>query len=599
MTILWYFLKPYPKLTVAIVFLSFMTSFFDGFNVVLLFSILNTMMLNLGAKTSVVGGKIGFILKIIPLNDPFIAACLLLMLSILLKNLSSYSMSVLSAQGGAKIWYNAQKNIFLKCIYADYSYFLNHKHGEIVYRGFNVPASIDSLLVYIPQILTEVLKIIIIGAVLVNISPYVCVVLVLIGTAYYYFTKQVARKISYNLGSGRMMASEKQNILLSEGVSGIRQIKVYGSENRWVGEYDKAMKEYFRLYIADRRTTPLPGHLLETLTMMSLALILIIFKVVNPTNFMYFIPVLGAFAYAFQKIMPSLMNLGNLRIQIMGILPLIELLYETLNSETRSIKDGSKEFAAFKKEIKLERLTFSYPGRKEVLKNVSISFKKGTTTAIVGASGAGKSTIADLLIRLFVPNDGKIMIDDVDLREYQISTWLSKIGFVTQDTFIFHASIKENIAFGLKASDEEVRQAAKEANAHDFIMEFPQGYETIVGDRGMKMSGGQRQRLAIARALVRKPEILLLDEATSSLDNVSEAVVQSEINQISQNRTVIMIAHRLSTIINADKIIVLEAGGVLEEGTHRELIDRKGTYWKLYNQQDNSPVINTLKELHQ
>jgi len=271
----------------------------------------------------------------------------------------------------------------------------------------------------------------------------------------------------------------------------------------------------------------------------------------------------------------------------MSSLPNCDIVYSTL-SKPDDIKDGEKEVRSFTSNIQFDNVTFTHKGRSKTIENVSITFEKGKTTAIVGPSGSGKTTIVDLSLHLFDPDKGQIKIDGVNLREYKSSSWLTKIGFVGQDTFIFHSSVKNNITFGSgRYSDEEIIKAAKSANAHDFILEFPQGYDTIVGERGMKLSGGQKQRIAIARAIIKKPAILILDEATSALDNISEASVQEAIEKISEDRTVIVIAHRLSTIINADKIVVLEDGRVMEEGTYEELMKRKGVYWSLYKTQKN------------
>ncbi|MBI4596078.1 MAG: ATP-binding cassette domain-containing protein, partial [Candidatus Tectomicrobia bacterium] len=236
-----------------------------------------------------------------------------------------------------------------------------------------------------------------------------------------------------------------------------------------------------------------------------------------------------------------------------------------------------------------DNVTFAYKGRGKVLEDVSITFEKRKTTAIVGRSGSGKTTIINLLLRLFDVDKGEIRIDGLNIKQYKSASWLDKIGYVSQDTFVFNDTIKNNIAFGSQYPDEEVIRASKYANAHNFITELPDGYDTLVGDRGMKLSGGQRQRIAVARAMIRDPEILIFDEATNALDNISEAAVQKAIEEISKDHTVIVIAHRLSTIINADKIVVLGDGQVLEEGIHQELIAKGGPYTELYRSQ---PTFN-------
>ena len=244
--------------------------------------------------------------------------------------------------------------------------------------------------------------------------------------------------------------------------------------------------------------------------------------------------------------------------------------------------DGTRDLDSFKRAILFEDVSFTYKGRDTLLKRVNVAFEKGKVTAIVGPSGAGKTTIINLILGLFEPTEGRITLDGVPLRDYKQEAWLSKIGFVSQEPFIYHSTVADNITFGRNGhSMESIVKAATTANAQGFISELPHGYDTLVGERGMKLSGGQQQRIAIARAVLDEPELLIFDEATSSLDTVSERLVQDAIDNVSKNRTVITIAHRLSTISYADKIIVLDHGRIAEEGNHQELLKRQGHYSRL------------------
>ena len=237
-------------------------------------------------------------------------------------------------------------------------------------------------------------------------------------------------------------------------------------------------------------------------------------------------------------------------------------------------------------EVRFDDITFAYPGRPTVLKQISLQVAAGTTIGIVGATGSGKTTLVKLLLRFYDWQNGRILIDGVDIRDLNLGDLRRCIGWVSQEVFLFHGTVAENIGYGsFAATHEDIIQAAKLVEAHDFIQELPQGYDTIVGERGQKLSGGQRQRIAIARAVLKDPPILVLDEATSAVDNETEAAIQKSLAKITQNRTTIAIAHRLSTIRQADCIYVMEAGQIVEQGTHGELLARNGRYAKLWRVQ--------------
>jgi subfamily B ATP-binding cassette protein MsbA len=249
-------------------------------------------------------------------------------------------------------------------------------------------------------------------------------------------------------------------------------------------------------------------------------------------------------------------------------------------------ENGYRKFRGLEREIVFDGVDFAYNPDSLVLKNINLSIKCGEMVALVGASGAGKTTLADLLPRFYDPTGGKILVDGVDLRSLEIDSWRSKMSVVSQDTFIFNTSVRENIAYGLDDVPEDmVIEAAKQANALEFIQGLSDGFDSVLGDRGLLLSGGQRQRIAIARALLRNPQILILDEATSALDSITERLIQESIEQLAVGRTVIAIAHRLSTIARADKIVVLEKGQIVEEGTYQELLDKKEQFWQYHQMQ--------------
>jgi ABC-type multidrug transport system fused ATPase/permease subunit len=294
--------------------------------------------------------------------------------------------------------------------------------------------------------------------------------------------------------------------------------------------------------------------------------------------------------------------------QLQKTLGATQSVREILRSEGENVELKPIEIESqyeLKGNVRFEHVAFSYPSRKDiiVLNDLSLAAGNGEQVAIVGPSGAGKSTIASLLLHFYEPDSGTIYFDERPAREFPLSQLRRQMAFVPQDVMLFGGSIKENIAYGKPgATDEEIIVAAKNANAHEFVKNFPEQYDTIVGERGIKLSGGQRQRIAIARGILKDPAILILDEATSSLDSESEQLVQEALENLMKGRTSFVIAHRLSTIRNADKIVLIDKGIVSEAGTHAELMNLNGLYRKLNDMQfdfdlvGESPAIEELKE---
>ena len=231
-------------------------------------------------------------------------------------------------------------------------------------------------------------------------------------------------------------------------------------------------------------------------------------------------------------------------------------------------------------------VNFGYESRQKVLQDITLTIEAGKTTALVGSSGAGKTTLSDLILRFYDPTNGEVLIDNVNLQKFRISSLRSKIAVVSQDTFIFNTSVRDNIAYPHQnITEEAILEAASQANALEFIQQLPEGFDTLLGDRGVRLSGGQRQRIAIARALLSQPDIFILDEATSALDSVTERLIQESLEKLCLGKTVVTIAHRLSTIIRADKVVVLEKGRIVEQGSYQELLQKRGKLWKYHQMQ--------------
>ena len=588
--IIWFFLKPYKLRVVALFILASAVGFLETATAAAIYPVVS---LGLNIETGQDNALLSLISKVAessPLQDKFISYCILVIILAIMvfivKALNVYFSVHLSTTAVTRM----KEMVFKKQVGADYQYFLDEKQGGLVYTTVVAAREIETLIISISKILSEAILMLSLFILLFSMNWKGAILVALIAGGYYLVTQYIGIKVSYPTGAGRVKTGTSEHVILNELLNGIKQIKVSVMESDWIKRFETAVRQYYSYLRKGRVWNEIPGHSLWVLLFSLLAIVAIILRTQNPTGFTPLVPLFGTFAFAMLRLLAPISNLGQLRMQIMVALPNAELTYSTLHKQFDTIKDGDRELKAFTRNIQLDHVYFTHKGRSITIEDVSMTLEKGKITAIVGPSGAGKTTIVDLILRLFDPDRGEIKVDGVNLRDYKLLSWLSRIGLVSQDTFVFHDSVKNNITLGIDGySEEQIVQAAKGANAHDFILEFPQGYDTVVGERGMKLSGGQKQRIAIARAVLKKPEILILDEATSALDEIAQALVQKAIDKISKERTVIVVAHRLSTIINADKIVVLENGQVMEEGTHRQLMDRKGAYRDLYKSQENVP----------
>jgi subfamily B ATP-binding cassette protein MsbA len=377
--------------------------------------------------------------------------------------------------------------------------------------------------------------------------------------------------------------------LMEETLSGLRIIKAFNAEGKMEDRFAEENETYRRIQnrLMRRRSLAHPmSEFLGTIVIVIIlwfggSLVLGESAALTPEVFISYIAL-------FYCIINPAKNLTNAYYNIQKGLAAMERIDVILEAES-SIREPEqpKELKEFREQIEYKGVTFSYNESKQVLKGINLVIPKGKTVALVGQSGSGKSTFVDLLPRFYDVQQGSITIDGQDIRELSFFNLREFMGNVNQDPILFNDTIYNNIAFGVEhATQEEVEQAARIANAHDFIMQTEQGYQTVIGDRGGKLSGGQRQRLSIARAVLKNPPIMILDEATSALDTESEKLVQEALDNLMKNRTSIVIAHRLSTIKNADLICVFHEGEIVERGTHEELLAQKGIYTKLYQMQN-------------
>jgi subfamily B ATP-binding cassette protein MsbA len=374
---------------------------------------------------------------------------------------------------------------------------------------------------------------------------------------------------------------------LQETVSGIRIVKASGAEE-WENERFRGLTR--RHYKALTRNERWRQFFAPATEMISASAVLALLWYgsylvldegsLSPADFLTALLLAG-------KMMSPVKFLGNFPAMVQPGLAAGERAFELLDAPAEIVDtETAKPVRSFDRAIRYEEVTFAYGTGDPVLRDVSLEIRPGEVVALVGPSGAGKSTLADLLPRFHDPTGGRITLDGTDLRDLKVRDLRGLLGIVTQETILFHDTVRANIAYGnADATDAQVEEAARAANAHEFISEMPEGYATVLGERGVRLSGGQRQRIAIARALLRNPPILILDEATSALDTESERLVQQAIDELMHDRTVLVIAHRLSTIRQADQILVLDAGRVVQRGSHESLLEQGGLYERLHEMQ--------------
>jgi subfamily B ATP-binding cassette protein MsbA len=512
--------------------------------------------------------------------------CKLIAVVFLFKNIFRYFAIVLMGPVRKGVVTDIRSSIFDKLLVLPLSFFSDERKGDLMGRITADVVEVESGILELIETIVKEPFVIIISLVTVfsintklalfTLGPVLIVVLLVgaIGRTLKKKSLAVQNKLGDTLS------------IIDEAISGLRIIQAFNAEkyqsNKFKKEHNAWKRLSIRLIWRNGLASPLTEFLLITVlaTLLWYGGYLVFSGELEASKFFVFIGM-------FYNIVAPTKSLSSAFYSVQRGLGAVERIDKILDAEISiAEKPDAKSISTFTQSVHYQDISFTYDGQFEVLKKVNLEIPKGNIVALVGLSGAGKTTLADLLPRFHDVTGGQILIDNIDIRDYKLKELRGLMGIVSQQPILFNDTIFNNIAFGLEnVSEAEVIEAAKVANAHDFIVQTENGYETIIGDSGGKLSGGQRQRLTIARAVLQNPAILILDEATSSLDSESEKLVQDALFKLMQNRTSIVIAHRLSTIQHADMIVVMQDGEILEKGTHDELLEHNGVYQKLVNLQ--------------
>ena len=509
--------------------------------------------------------------------------CVIIVGSVFLSNLFTYLSGVVLAQVRAMVIKGMRMDIFQKVSHLHIGYFSNERKGDLISKMTNDVQEVENTIVHsLRVVFREPVTIFLYFAVLffmsVKLTLFTMLIIPVSGAIIGGITKRLKKSAVESQESlGRIVN------ILDETLGGMRVIKAFNAERFVRRKFDHETDQYSDVNVSMARKNELAAPISQFMGVSVVAGILVYGgslvlsgeSDLSASDFITYIII-------FTQVLNPAKEISRAVSSIQRGIASAERIFEVIDTPNLiKAPENPKSLTAFSDRIEFKNVSFSY-GDTQVLKNIDFSLEKGKTIALVGPSGGGKSTLADLVPRFYDPSEGQILLDGTDLRDFSTAELRSLMGIVTQESILFNDTVFNNIAFGLEGvTEDQVIEAAKIANAHNFISQLENGYQTNIGERGSKLSGGQRQRLSIARAVLKNPPILILDEATSALDSESELLVQEALTKLMSHRTTLVIAHRLSTIQHADEILVIERGQIVQRGTHSDLMTMGGLYQKL------------------
>ncbi len=518
--------------------------------------------------------------------EALLASALILAAVYVIKAVCQYIVGYWGHVVGVRMQADMRRDLFEKYEKLPFSYFDDHKTGDLLSRITTDLWDVAELAHHGPEnVFLAVLMFIGSFAVLSSINLQLTLIMFSVVPFIVFFTVLSRKKMRKAMNNSRTQMAEI-NAILENSVAGVRETKAYAAEKYELckfGETNALFRKYRSEAMRSLGTFDAVMNFLQDLLYLIIILIGGAFLYngeITAADFTAFILYVSMFLNPIQRFCALFQQLQE---GMSGFSRFCEIM-----AEDEEVDEGTIEIKDIKGDLRFEGVSFGYTtegSKKLVISKLDLDIKAGNTLALVGPSGGGKSTLCHLVPRFYNVNEGRITLDGNDIRDITLHSLRKNIGIVSQSVFLFDGTVRENIAYGTDATDEQVIAAAKSANIHDYVMTLEKGYDTHVGERGVKLSGGQRQRIAIARVFLKNPKLLILDEATSALDNATEMQIQSSLEELSRGRTVIVVAHRLSTVKGADEIVVIDKSGIAERGTHEELLSLDGEYKKLYSYQ--------------
>lgn len=590
---LWSLISAYRWIALSILGLGILASLAEGIGISLIIPLLQSLESETFQTTQQSGlisllesPFVGF-----PPEQRLVIIAITIVIVTLLKSVLVYANKALFSWFNQQVGHQLRTKIFHQLLHLHYTYLQTKDPGQLLNFLATESWQVSRALEMLVNITISGCTLVVFTVILLWLSWRLVLLVSLLALVISVIVQRVTSRGKI-LGQQAVESNSQLTILMHEGLMGMRTIRAFSREDYEQKRFNRASKQVKQVFWQMNLLYDLVDPLHEGLSTFLIMGVLVFLLLKDPTS----ISAILTFMFMLYRLQPHFKLIDSYRVNLLTTDGAIKAVMEFIEQENKPYGlSGTVTFSGLKREINFEQVNFYYAQDDlPALRNINLHIPCGKTTAFVGPSGAGKSTLINLLCRFYDVTTGEITVDGVSLKDLNLKDWREKIAIVSQDIHIFSSTIRDNIAYGkLEATEAEIIAAAKHANAHDFIVNLARGYDTPVGDRGIRLSGGQRQRLALARAIVRNPDILILDEATNALDTLAENLIQEALKVLSKNRTVIVIAHRLATIEQADQIVVLDGGEIVERGNLSQLLQNQGLFNQLYQLQYKHALSNS------